>query len=165
MHALFKRRTFSFKIALLSAVALMPAADMAFAQSRRIENPNAQAKPAEQPAPPKADKQFPAGAAWIAVTVNGRPVIGERPSVLIDDNFRARGFGGCNTFSATAYPLRGQGFAVGPVASTRKACDKAVMDQERAFFVAFRSAQNWDTQEGAFLLKGPNGELRFERSF
>lgn len=165
MHALLIRHAFPLRIAILAAAALMSVTDPAFAQQRRIADPNAQAKPAEQPAPPKADKQFPTSAAWIATSINGRPVIGERPSVLIDDNFRARGFGGCNAFSATAYPLRGQGFAVGPVASTRKACEKIVMDQERSFFIAFRSAQNWDSLEGVFILKGQNGELRFERSF
>jgi heat shock protein HslJ len=163
--SLLQMNVFAIRLGIMATIALTALSTGAQAQQRRITDPNAKAAPAENPAQPKQDKQFPTGAAWIATSINGKPAIGERQSLLIDDNFRARGFGGCNTFSATSYPLRGQGFAAGPVASTRKACDKAVMDQERTFLTLFRTAQAWDTVEGAFILKGPNGELRFERSF
>lgn len=120
---------------------------------------------AEAQQPPRQDKQFPVGAIWIITSLNGKAPVGERPSLMVDDNFRARGFAGCNAFSATAYPLRGQGIAVGPIASTKKACDKAVMDQERQFLGALRTARNWDIVDGGFVVSGPGGEMRFERSF
>lgn len=112
----------------------------------------------------KPEKQFPVGSSWVAVSLNGRRFGGERPAFLLDKQFRARGFGGCNNFSATAYPLREQGIAVGPLALTKKQCDKALMDLERAFFVALRTAQKWDSDVGSLILKSPSGEIRFERS-
>jgi heat shock protein HslJ len=163
--SLLQMNVFHIRYAVMASIVFAAVSNDAQAQQRRIADPNAPAKPAEQVVQPKQDKQFPTGAAWIATSINGKAVIGERPSLLIDDNFRARGFSGCNTFSATSYPLRGQGFAAGPVASTRKACDKGVMDQERTFLILFRSAQGWDSVDGTFILKGHNGELRFERSF
>lgn len=111
------------------------------------------------------NKKFPLGAAWIAVSLNGKTFAGsERPSFRLDEQFRVYGFGGCNTFSTSAFPLREQGFAVGPLALTKRACDKGRMAQELAFLTALRTAAKWDTQIGTLVIKGPNGELRFERS-
>lgn len=111
------------------------------------------------------EKKFPIGASWIAVSLNGKAFGGvERPAFTLDDQFRVRGFGGCNSFSTTAFPLREQGFAVGPLALTRKSCAKEVMDVEMAFLTALRTSAKWDTQIGSLIIKGPNGELRFERS-
>ena len=113
---------------------------------------------------PRQEKQFPIGASWTAISINGRALGGERPSLVVDDTLRAKGFGGCNTFSATAYPLREQGFAVGPVAVTRKACDGGANANERAFLVALRSARKWDVVNGVLVIQGAAGEIRFERA-
>ena len=113
----------------------------------------------------KEEKRFPLGNAWIAVSLNGKAYSGsERPTFALDDQFRLRGFGGCNTFSATAYPLREQGIAVGPLAMTKRACDKAVMANETAFLTALRGSAKWETVVGSLIIKGPTGELKFERS-
>jgi heat shock protein HslJ len=100
----------------------------------------------------------------MAVSLNGKPFSGERPTFILDEQFRLRGFGGCNTFSATAYPLREQRFAVGPFALTKKACDKALMDQEKNFLIALRTSVQWDTVAGDLVIKSQNGELKFQRS-
>ena len=88
----------------------------------------------------------------------------ERPAFTLDDQFRVRGFGGCNSFSATAFPLKEQGIAVGPLAMTKRSCDPAVMATEQAFFNALRTSAKWDTIIGSLVIKGPNGEMKFERS-
>ena len=67
------------------------------------------------PQPGQQDKIFPLGSSWVAVSLNGKAFGGERPTFSLDDQLRARGFGGCNNYSATTYPLREQGMAVGPV--------------------------------------------------
>jgi heat shock protein HslJ len=113
---------------------------------------------------PRQDKQFPLGASWTAVSINGRALGGERPSLVVDDQLRARGFGGCNTYSATAYPLREQGFAVGPVAVTRKACEQGAMAQERGYLTTLRGARKWDVVQGQLVVTGVAGEIRFERA-
>lgn len=115
--------------------------------------------------PQKEEKKFPLGMSWIAVSMNGKSFSGtERPSLTLDEQFRVRGFGGCNSFSATAFPLREQGIAVGPLALTKRGCDKAVMAAEQSFLTALRTAAKWDTVVGSLVIKGPNGELKFERS-
>jgi heat shock protein HslJ len=114
--------------------------------------------------PPKQEKVFPLGATWIAVSLNGKPFSGDRPSFTLDQQFRAKGFGGCNTYSATAYPLKQQGLAVGPFAVTRKSCEKAVMEIEQAFLVALRTSAKWETQGSNLVIQTNNGELRFERA-
>lgn len=126
----------------------------------------------EQQAPQSGDvplfreeKRFPLGKQWVAVSFNNRPFTGvERPGFILNDQYRATGFGGCNSFSATAFPLKEQGIAVGPLALTKRSCDKATMDLERAYFIALRTAAKWDTVQGALVLKSPTGEIRFERS-
>lgn len=114
--------------------------------------------------PPKQDKIFPTKVSWVATSLNGKPFAGERPTFILDEQFRMQGFGSCNNFSATAYPLREQRLAVGPFALTKKSCDKGRMDQERNFLVALRTSVQWDTVAGELVIKSQNGELRFQRS-
>jgi len=113
---------------------------------------------------PIREQMFPLGVSYIAVSLNGRAFPGERPAVLLDDNFRLRGFAGCNNYSAIAYPQQQQGIAVGPFALTKRSCDRAIMDSERSFLVALRTAQKWDVEGSTLIISGPNGELRLERS-
>jgi heat shock protein HslJ len=116
------------------------------------------------PQPGERDKVFPLGSSWVAVSLNGRPFGGERPSFRLDDQLRASGFGGCNTYTATAYPLRQQGLAVGPFALTKRSCDKATQAIEQAFLVALRTSAKWDIQGPTLIIRTQNGELRFERA-
>lgn len=113
----------------------------------------------------KTDKIFPSSMNWVVASLNGKPLGAgaSRPSFYLDEQLRARGFGGCNNFSVTAFPLRQQKFAVGPIAHTRMNCDKGLAEMERRFFVAFRTATEWDMEGGALVLKGQGGVLRFER--
>lgn len=127
-------------------------------------------KPAEQPTleqregpAVKQDKNFPLGASWTAIALNGRPITDRRITLQVDQNLRGTGFGGCNTFSASAYPLRQQGFAVGPLALTKRACDKGVLDFERSYLMALRGARNWDVVAGKLIIKGAAGEIQFDR--
>jgi heat shock protein HslJ len=113
----------------------------------------------------KEEKMFPLKTPWLVSQINGKTYGTDRPTFVLDDNYRAKGFSGCNTFSATAYPLKGQGFAVGPIALTKRMCDKTLMDQEKTYLMLLRTSQAWDQVEGALILKSPSGTLRFERSF
>ena len=102
---------------------------------------------------------------WTAISLNGKPFSGrDRPTFMLDQQFRAKGFGGCNTYSATSYPLREQRIAVGPLALTKKQCEKDVMDVERAFLVALRTSIQWEYEGTTLVVKTQSGDLRFERS-
>ncbi|HEX8166428.1 MAG TPA: META domain-containing protein [Beijerinckiaceae bacterium] len=152
-------RALGIVAAMLAAVA----ATAADAQSRRRGGDDPQKKPQGEAPPPVQQKVFPTKVSWVAISLNGKPFVGERPTFILDEQFRMRGFGGCNTFAATAYPLREQKFVVGPFALTKKSCDKAIMDQERNFLIALRTSVTWDTVVGALVIKTQNGEIKFDR--
>ena len=121
-----------------------------------------------QAAPMLAMKKFPFDVQWIAVSLNNKPFPGERadrPTLSLDETLRVRGFGACNTYSATAYPLQQQRFAVGPIALTKSECSKEMMSVEKTFLVALRTAQQWDSEEGKLIINGQSGQLVFERTF
>jgi heat shock protein HslJ len=149
-------------IALRSAALLIALAMTSTAQAQTAARPPAPA-PGNVPQP-RQDKIFPLGATWIAVSLNGRTFSGDRPSFTLDQQFRAKGFAGCNTFAATAYPLKEQVLAVGPFALTKKSCEKPVMASEQAFLVALRGAGKWDQKGSTLIIKSQNGELVFERA-
>jgi len=112
----------------------------------------------------KQEKTFPLGFSWTLVSLNGKAVSADRPTLQVDEKLRGTGYAGCNTFSATMYPLREQGFAVGPIAVTRKACPKPQADAERDFLVALRTSQKWDLVSGQLVLINPRGQMIFERA-
>ena len=113
---------------------------------------------------PMQPKQFPVGVQWVLVSLNGKSVGFNQPTLQLDAQLRMRGFGGCNTFSAVAYPMKNQGLAVGPIALTRKECDKAEMELEKAYLLALRTAGKWEERDGGLTLLGQSGELKFERA-
>lgn len=126
---------------------------------------NQEKKPQYVPGAKPQEKMFPLGASWTAVSLNGKPYTGaDRPSFIIDTQYRARGYGGCNTFTATAFPLREQHLAVGPLALTKKSCDKALAATEQAFLIALRTSGAWDLVGSQLVIRTQNGELRFDRA-
>jgi heat shock protein HslJ len=133
----------------------------ALAQGRQQMPPRGE-QPQQAP-PPKQEKNFPLDASWTAIQINGKPITGFRATLKVDSNLRGTGFGGCNTFSASAYPLRQQAFAVGPIAVTKMACDKGASDFERGYLMALRTARQWDLVEGRLVIKTGSGEIRFDR--
>lgn len=150
-----------FAAVLAALVAPMLVPGEAAAQRRR--QPPAGDTGTVMPIAPQ-EKTFPVGASWSVVQLNGKPVYDRRATLMIDQNLRGTGFGGCNTFSASAYPLRQQSLAVGPIALTKRSCDKATLDFERSFLTALRAAQKWDLVNGRLVLKGGAGEVVLSRS-
>ncbi|PTM38848.1 META domain-containing protein [Bosea sp. 124] len=159
---MIRRLGYAAALAVMAAPLLMPTDALA---QRRQQMPSRQDLGTPQAAPAQQqEKNFPLGAAWSAVSMNGKPIADRRATLQVDANLRGTGFGGCNTFSASAYPLRQQGFAVGPLALTKRSCDKGLSDFERSFLTALRAARNWDLVDGKLVLKGGAGELRFDRA-
>ena len=154
---------------LATLFAALAAASGAYAQSAaatlgRPAGPTRQVDP-KVPQPGQNGKIFPLGSSWVAVSLNGKPFTGERPSFKLDDQLRATGFSGCNTYATAAYPLREQGLAVGPFALTHKQCPKEAMAIEQSFLVALRTATKWEQQGTALIIKTQSGgELRFEKA-
>lgn len=144
----------------LAALAVILAATPVSAQFS-MPDPSTQQQQPQVPGPMQP-KQFPTGVTFEAATVNGRALEGERPAMVLDESLRLRGFAGCNNYSATAYPLRDQGFAVGPFALTRRECDGATMRREREFLEALRAAQKWETEGPRLTIQGARGNVVLE---
>lgn len=127
---------------------------------------NAHAQSSDSLVPKQREKEFPVGTSWVALSLDNKnyPAGAHRPFFVLDSQYQLRGFGGCNTFSATAYPLRNQGFAVSPFAVTRKSCGAQIDAAERAFLLALRMSQKWDVVKGILVLQGSSGTIRADRS-
>ena len=83
-----------------------------------------------KPLPPQ-QKNFPLDQTWSLRELNGKPVPdGLDVSFKIDGSLRGSGFTGCNSWSATIYPVKDQHLAVGPYALTKKQCAKDLMAVE-----------------------------------
>ncbi len=125
--------------------------------------------PQEEEGPPKPlpplQKNFPLDQTWSLRELNGKPVPeGLDASLKIDGNLRGSGFTGCNSWSATLYPVKDQHLAVGPFALTRKQCPKDIMAVEFGFLSSLIGNPTWDLVNGDLVIKGPRGSIRLERS-
>ena len=120
----------------------------------------------EPPKPlPPLQKNFPLDQTWQLKELNGKPVPAEIDvSLKIDSTLRGSGFAGCNSWSATMYPIKDQHLAVGPYALTKKQCDKDTMAIEFGFLSALLAQPIWDLVNGELVIKGPRGEMRLARS-
>ena len=117
-----------------------------------------------KPMPPQ-QKNFPLDQTWQLKELNGKPVPQEiDASLKIDSALRGSGFTGCNSWSATMYPIKDQHLATGPYALTKKQCDKDTMAIEFGFLSALLAQPIWDLVNGELVIKGPRGEMRLARS-
>ena len=117
-----------------------------------------------KPLPP-LQKNFPLDQTWSLRELNGKPVpAGVDISLKIDGSLRGSGFTGCNSWSATMYPVKDQHLAVGPYALTKKQCDKDIMALEAGFLTGLLGTPEWDLVNGDLVIKGPRGSMRLARS-
>ncbi len=97
--------------------------------------------------------------------LNGKPVSSDLDiSLKIDSAFRGSGFTGCNSWSATLYPVQNQHLLIGPWALTKKQCDKDTMALEASFLTGLQGQPTWDLVNGELVIKGARGEMRLARS-
>lgn len=108
------------------------------------------------------ESPFPTKATWQLRSINGKNPPAEA-SLLIDENLRGTGSSGCNTWSATLYPIKGHRLAMGPVAMTKKSCSPEVNTFERAYLTVLRSGPTWDLQGSTLTVKSQYGELVYNR--
>ena len=117
-----------------------------------------------KPLPP-LQKNFPLDQTWSLRELNGKPVpSGLDASLKIDGTLRGSGYTGCNSWSATLYPVKDQHLLVGPFALTKKQCPKDVMAVEFGFLSSLLEKPTWDLVNGDLVIKGPRGAMRLARS-
>ncbi|GAB4156378.1 MAG: hypothetical protein Fur0046_36340 [Cyanobacteria bacterium J069] len=77
---------------------------------------------------------------------------------------RLSGSGGCNRFMGP-YQATGDQLAIGPLASTERACEAFLMSQEFRYLTALQGAQRYDLSPNSLVIYYQNeresGELRF----
>jgi heat shock protein HslJ len=152
--------THSIAIFGLAACIALPAS----AQGRKPKAAPEQKQEQGQPGGDKKyDKEFPTKANFNLKEINGKAPPGDA-SLMIDGALRGSGSSGCNTWSATIYPIKGQKLAMGPVVMTKKQCDAAMMTFEKEYLTILHSGPTWDTQGDTLTVKGPTGTLTFLRS-
>jgi heat shock protein HslJ len=88
-------------------------------------------------------------------------------SVILDTELTAEftaegtvsGSGGCNRFTGE-YTVTGDEISIGPLASTRMACEsEEVSRQEAAYFAALESATTWEQTGNELILKNDAGQM------
>lgn len=90
------------------------------------------------------------GHTWLAEDIGGRGVVDNVQSrISISAAGEVSGSGGCNTLRGTVQ-LDGRGLAFGAIATTRKMCPPAVMEQESKFLHALDLTREF-SMEGPYL--------------
>jgi heat shock protein HslJ len=148
------------------SVAAVVAVTLCFAVGASAKSKGPQGEEDDTPKPlPPLQKNFPLDQTWSLRELNGKPVPpGLDISLKIDGTLRGSGFTGCNSWSATMYPVKDQHIATGPYALTKKQCAKDVMQLEVGFLSALLGNPEWDLVNGDLVIKGPRGALRLARS-
>ncbi|HSN54950.1 MAG TPA: META domain-containing protein [Candidatus Sulfomarinibacteraceae bacterium] len=111
----------------------------------------------EREAPPRL-----VGVRWeVTGYNNGRqavvgPMAGTRLTLEFQDG-QVSGDSGCNRFHGS-FTEQGGVLAIGPLATTRMACDDESMAQEQQFLAALESAATWDIVRGSLDIHRADGE-------
>ena len=104
------------------------------------------------------------GTSWIATGYNNgkQSVVSIALGTEITANFGADGMlggnAGCNDYSAS-YQTDGDKISIGPVATTMKACEQAVMDQETQYLAAVQTAATYRIDGSKMELRTTDGAL------
>ena len=111
----------------------------------------------EREAPPRLE-----GVRWeVTGYNNGRqavvsPMAGTRLTLEFQDG-QVSGDSGCNRFHGS-FAVAGNALTIGPLATTRMACDDESMVQEQQFLAALASAATWDIVRGMLDVHRADGE-------
>jgi putative lipoprotein len=99
------------------------------------------------------------GTAWLVEDIAGRGVIDRaQTTISFDTSGRVSGSTGCNRFTGVA-TLEGEALSFDPLATTKRACVPALMDQEQKFLSALEAVRGYALDANGWLqLKGANGE-------
>ena len=92
------------------------------------------------------------------------PMVPDRDLTVDFANGRVSGSGGCNRFNGS-YSTKGNQLKIGPLASTFKACEEPVMEQETRFLSALQATQRYEVNSDGLQIyyqtKEGTGVLRF----
>jgi heat shock protein HslJ len=104
------------------------------------------------------------GSAWQVTTFAGQPPLADHPITFeFDNEGNIAGDGSCNRFGGSC-KIEGDKIEVGPLRSTRRACEPDIMQQEHKFLALLGTTTAWSIEGAALILTSPDGEIRAKRS-
>ena len=111
----------------------------------------------------KASAPLP-GSAWEVTTFAGQTPLADHPITFeFDNEGNIAGDGSCNRFGGTC-AIEGNTIKVGPLRSTRRACEPEIMQQEQKFLVLLGAVTAWESDaDGTLVLRGEGGEIRAQK--
>jgi heat shock protein HslJ len=111
----------------------------------------------------KASAPLP-GSAWEVTTFAGQTPLADHPITFeFDNEGNIAGDGSCNRFGGTC-AIEGNTIKVGPLRSTRRACEPEIMQQEQKFLGLLGAVTSWESDaDGTLVLRGEGGEIRAQK--
>ena len=102
--------------------------------------------------------------AWQVTTFAGQTPLADHPITFeFDNEGNIAGDGSCNRFGGSC-KIKGDKIEVGPLRSTRRACEPDIMQQEHKFLSMLSSATAWSTDGDELILAAPEGEIKAKRA-
>jgi heat shock protein HslJ len=106
------------------------------------------------------------GVTWLLdKTITGSEITAEFTAATATEDATVKGSAGCNTYTGTYVVLtRAVGrnrIEISPLATTRKACDSSLMQQESLFVAAMEAATSYRIEGFTLTIVYPGGELLF----
>jgi putative lipoprotein len=103
------------------------------------------------------------GSAWQVTTFAGQIPLADHPITFeFDTEGNIAGDGSCNRFGGTC-AIEGNTLKIGPLRSTRRACEPEVMQQERQFLALLGAVATWSLEGGELVLTAPEGAIKAKR--
>ena len=100
------------------------------------------------------------GSAWQVKTFAGQTPLADHPITFeFDNEGNIAGDGSCNRFGGSC-KIEGDKIEVGPLRSTRRACEPDIMQQEHRFLALLGAATTWAMDGDEIILTAPEGEIR-----
>ena len=100
------------------------------------------------------------GSAWQVKTFAGQTPLADHPITFeFDNEGNIAGDGSCNRFGGSC-KIEGDKIEVGPLRSTRRACEPGIMQQEHRFLALLGAATTWAMDGDEIILTAPEGEIR-----
>jgi heat shock protein HslJ len=104
------------------------------------------------------------GTAWQVTTFAGQTLLADHPITFeFDAEGSISGDASCNRFGGTC-TIEGDTIKVGPLRSTRRACEPEIMQQEQKFLALISAATTWLIEGDDLVLTAPDGEIRARRT-
>jgi putative lipoprotein len=104
------------------------------------------------------------GSAWEVTSFAGQPPLADHPITFeFDNEGNIAGDGSCNRFGGSC-KIEGDKIEVGPLRSTRRACEPDIMQQEHKFLALLGATATWAIDGDELVLTAPDGEIKAKRA-